>query len=118
MGWLILVAVILVFLAVILIRTAAFKPKAQGAAAPAPVQVDEKKAVSDLQRMIQCKTVSFREQEKEDRAEFDKFRALLRELYPRVHEAMSLERIGRSGLLYHWKGRGKGAPSVLSLIHI
>ena len=47
MGWLILVAVILVFLAVILIRTAAFKPKAQGAAAPAPVQVDEKKAVSE-----------------------------------------------------------------------
>lgn len=112
MGWLILVAVILVFLAVILIRTAAFKPKAQAAAAPAPVQVDEEKAVGDLQRMIQCKTVSFREQEKEDRAEFDKFRALLRELYPRVHEAMSLERIGRSGLLYHWKGRGKGAPSV------
>ncbi len=111
-GWIILAAVVL-FLAVILVRAAAFKPAAEPALEQIDAQLDEQKAIDDLAQMIRCKTVSSRDESMRDEKEFEKFRALLKELYPNIHKTCSLERIARTGLLYKWSGKSSAEPTVL-----
>lgn len=112
MLWLLLAA-LAALLAVILVRTVRFVPHPAQSVQPQEVDLDEEKIVSDMREMIRCRTVSSREESLVDWAEFDKFRALLAERFPRVHEACTLERVGRTGLLYHLKGRSSAKPSVL-----
>lgn len=108
----ILLAVFAAFVAVLLVRTIRFVPKPEAPAAETPAEVDGDKAVADLAAMIRCKTVSYFDEDLIDEAEFEKFRVLLRELYPKVHETCTLERIGRSGLLYTLKGKSSEKPAV------
>ena len=104
---------IALFIAVILIRTLAFRPAPEPQTDAAPMDYDAQKAVYDLQAMIRCKTVSDKDRSKEDEAEFAKFVELLAERFPHVHESCTLHRPDRRALLYHWKGREEGDPTVL-----
>lgn len=113
MWWLIIVGVIVAFLAVLIIRAAMFRPKKEEPVAAEAVEFDRQKAVDDLRKMIQCKTVSYRDPELIDETEFDKFRALLPELYPNVFKTCEYQRIGKNGLLFRWKGEDPSFPSVL-----
>lgn len=97
---------------VMLARTAAFKPEEKPAAVPDDIAVDGARAVESLAQMVRFKTVSNQQHELEDAAEFDGFRAYLVERYPNIHKTCELERIGRCGLLYRWKGRTGGDPAV------
>lgn len=108
-----LAALIILFVAVIVIRALMFTPKPTPAVKIKEVDIDEQKAIADLQAMIRCKTVSRYEPERIDQAEFDKFRALLPQLYPNVYQTCPPERIGNTGLLFHWKGKSSAKPSVL-----
>lgn len=110
--WLIL-AFVALFVGVILIRTLAFRPLPAKQPNPTAVSFDEQKAIEDLAAMIQCKTVSSRDPSKVDEAEFEKFRQLLQERYPNIHNNCCLKRIGKSGMLYHWKGKDHQHPSIL-----
>lgn len=98
---------------VVTARTLAFKPKREARPAPDTAGVDGKKVAEDLAAMIRCRTVSNLDHSLEDEAEFEKFRALLRERFPLLHERCAPERVGRNGLLFTWKGRTSEAPSVL-----
>ncbi len=106
-------AIILATIAVIIIRTLTFKPHTKPNAVPDDVCCDVEKAVSDLSQMIKCKTVSDVDRSREDEAEFDKFKALLRKLFPNIYEKCEYEEVGDRGLLYRCKGKGQGAPTVL-----
>ena len=110
--YLILGAVIL-FFAVILLRAAMFRPAAEAPVKEVPVSLDREKIVRDMADMVCCKTVSNRDHALEDPEEFEKFRQLLKERYPNVHKACTLEHIGRNGLLYSMKGASSAAPTVL-----
>lgn len=112
MWWIVPVAIIVVLFLVILLRAAMFKPRPRQKAQPVPVRFDKERAVVSLQRMVRCKTVSFDDKSLEDAAEFEKFQALLAELYPRLHENCPPEHIGARGLLFRWKGKSDSAPSV------
>lgn len=112
MWWLILPALLAIFVAVLLIRAARFAPPAAERPQTEPVKVNEGKITDDMVAFIRCKTVSSRDKSQEDAAEFEKFRQVLQERFPQVHAACTLERIGEKGLLYHWKGRSDAAPSV------
>ena len=112
MLWIILIALI-AFLAVLFIRAAAFKPKPEEAADPAPETLDEKKAISHLQSLIRCKTVSYRDKTLEDDAEFEKLEKLLPELYPHVCKTCELIKPHSRSLLFHWKGKSSDKPGVL-----
>ena len=79
-------AVLIVFLAVILIRAARFKPKAELTSSLEEVFLDEGRIVWDMQEMIRCKTVSYNDPSLIDQKEFEKFQKLLPKLYPSVHE--------------------------------
>ena len=57
-GWIILAAIV-VFLAVILIRAAMFKPKDNVKTEYEPVEFDRDAAVNALVELVRCRTVSY-----------------------------------------------------------
>lgn len=73
-------------------------------AEPLP-RTPEEAAASRLAQLITCRTVSSRDPEDVDPREFSRFRRLLAELYPLVHEALEFEQVSGGGLLYRWPGR-------------
>lgn len=109
----VVLAAAVVFIAVILIRAAAFKPEKELAPSEETIEVDRESAVSNMVKMIRCRTVSYNDEDLIDKAEFLKFQELLKELYPKIHEICERRIIGENGILYHWKGKGKGRPTVL-----
>ncbi len=112
MWWLFFPALIVVFLAVLVIRALRFAPPKKERSTSTSVEMDEERAFESLSLMVQCKTVSSYDKFKEDDAEFSKFQELLKERYPRLYATCPPEHIGRRGLLFHWKGKNGGAPSV------
>lgn len=110
-GWIILGAV-LVFVLVLVIRTLQFRPAEQEPVEIEEVAVNREKIVNDMVSMIQCKTVSHNDESLTDWKEFEKFQALLAEKFPLVHEKATLEKIGKTGLLYCLKGKSSEKPSV------
>ena len=109
----ILLAVIVLFLAVLLVRAAMFRPHAELKPSEEKVALDEKKIVEDMVEMIRCKTVSYNDESLIDQEEFRKFQDLLPKLYPKVHETCTREFAGVNGMLYRWKGKTADEPVVL-----
>jgi carboxypeptidase PM20D1 len=75
------------------------------------IPVDRDRAVRHLQAMVRCQTISTPELRREE--EFEKFRALLPEFYPRLFEKAEAERVESTGVLIRLPGRESGAPAVL-----
>ena len=100
---------LIVFLAVIIIRAVAFKPKADSTL----VEFAREAAVDSLRELVICKTVSYMDPALEDDAEFEKLISKLPTLYPRVFEVCEFTRLPDRGLLFRWKGRTEGAPAVM-----
>ena len=112
MGFIIL-GLLFLLLAVILLRAAAFNPKPQPSAEAETVSFDKDAAVSALQQLVQCKTVSYNDPAKEDDAEFAKLISLLPGLYPQVFLTCSFTSLPDRALLFCWKGKNHNAPSVM-----
>ena len=112
MGYAIL-ALVLGFFAVILIRTLAFTPKAQPAVSDELADFDKDAAISALGALVKCKTVSRNDPAQEDDAEFQKLIDLLPGLYPEVFKACSFEQLPDRGLLFRWPGKNAGDPAVM-----
>lgn len=109
----ILLAALIVFIAVLVLRTLQFKPEPQPSADAAEEVFDGDKAVRDLQALIRCKTVSYRDKSLEDNGEFAKLEALLPQLFPHVYQTCTFHRPGDRSLLFHWKGTSAQNPGVL-----
>jgi carboxypeptidase PM20D1 len=105
-------ALLALLIAVVIIRTLCFKPEKETPVQEENIALDREKIVADMADMIRCKTVSYVEEELVDRAEFAKFEALLRERFPLIHEKCTLEKVGKTGLLYCLKGKSSAKPSV------
>ena len=112
MYWLILPAIVVVFFAIILIRTLRFTPPAEKEVAAAPVTLNEEKIVDDMAAMIRCRTVSSHDESLVDWDEFIRFQQVLADRFPLIHEKATLTKLGKTGLLYHLKGESTAAPSV------
>jgi len=108
-----LLAVLLGFIAVLLIRGALFTPKTTLPLDEASVSFDNDKAVEALRALVRCKTVSYADHSLEDDAEFEKLIAMLPTLYPHVFRVCSFERLPDRGLLFKWEGAAHDAPTVL-----
>ncbi len=109
----IVLAAVVALLAVILIRTAMFKPKADVPVDETPVEFDGDAAIASLQALIRCKTVSYYDHSLEDDGEFEKLIGLLPSLYPNVFAACTLTRLPDRALLFRWPGKSADAPSVM-----
>lgn len=113
MWWIALLTAIVIFIAVIIVRTLRFKPKAQVAVQNTTENFNKQKATDALAQLVRCKTVSYADSALEDDAEFEKLIALLPKLYPNVFETCSFERLADRALLFCWKGKEQGDPAVL-----
>lgn len=109
----IILGIILLFIAVILIRTLAFTPKSGPVVDGAEVSVDTEKIVERLRRLVRFKTVSYRDHSLEDDKEFEGLISALPELYPNVFKACELNRLPGRALLFKWSGKTEGEPTVL-----
>ena len=109
--WAILVAV-LGFVAVLLLRAAALKPKAV-ANMDVPTVLVPEKAVEHLAEMIKIPTISNYDKALMDEDAFEAFRTLLAAMYPATHASLASVRIGHTGVLYRWRGKSDKNPTVL-----
>lgn len=109
----IVLAALAALLAVVLIRTAGFKPAAREKQVFGDVNFDRDAAEDALAELVKCRTVSYFDPADEDDAEFEKLIGKLPELYPNVIKICPLQRFEGRALLFHWKGRRDGDPAVL-----
>ena len=111
-GWIIL-GIIVLFLAVIVIRALRFNPKPQPATSDEAVSFDTDAAVSALQQLVRCKTVSNVDHSLEDDAEFQKLIDLLPSLYPNVFATCEYQQLPDRALLFRWPGKNSQKVSVM-----
>ncbi len=109
----IVLGVIALFLGVILLRAALFKPKTHPVTEAEPEVFDREAATSALQQLVRCKTISYYDASLEDDGEFEKLISLLPSLYPHVFRVCSFDRLPDRALLFKWEGKFHSAPSVM-----
>ena len=110
---LVILGIVLVFLAVLVVRALMFNPIPQPKLDAQSIDFNKDAAVSNLQQLVRCKTVSNVDPSLEDDAEFEKLIALLPELYPEICSACTFTRFPDRGLLFHWKGKRSDKPAVM-----
>ncbi len=106
-------AVLALLILIVLIRTWAFRPLKEDLPESFAVTCNKEKAVRDLQQMIRCKTVSYVDESREDEAEFDKFYALLPELFPNVYKTCEFTKLTKRSILFRWKGKDSSQCRVM-----
>lgn len=109
----VILAVLVLFLAVILIRGALFTPKKSVVTDLGEVNFDGDKAIENLAELVKCKTVSYYCREDEDEAEFKKLVDLLPKLYPNVLATCEYKELPDRALLFKWSGKSHNSPSVM-----
>lgn len=113
MVWYIVPGTLVLWLAVLCVRALLFRPS-ETAVEPMPeLPVDAQTATEHFQQLLRCKTVSYIDETQTNEEEFARFEALLPTLYPAVHAVCEKEKIGSRALLYRWKGKTSGGPTVL-----
>ncbi|MDR6969955.1 carboxypeptidase PM20D1 [Leifsonia shinshuensis] len=80
--------------------------------APDRVADRPEEALERFRALVRIPTMSRNAVEETDWEAFERFIDALPRLYPALHSALERERHGHS-LLYRWRGRADGAPSVL-----
>ncbi len=111
--WYVVLTLIVALLAVLLIRTLNFSPKANAEIIEETIEFDKDKSVETLRELVRFKTVSYKETEKENGKEFTKLVKALPKLYPAVFKKCSLKLSSERGLLFLWEGKKHDAPSVM-----
>lgn len=112
MAGMIILLILAAFIAVLLIRAAMYRPFEEPEILPGEIKVNEEKVIRDMSDLIRCKTISYQDRSLINQAEYEKLHLLLKERFPRVHEACTLEKIGDTGLLYYLQGKTKENPRV------
>lgn len=107
---LLILLLLVLFFAILLLRTLRFRPAPAQKIPDDGLTVDTARAVSHLRQMIRCRTISIPELRQEE--EFEKFRALLPEFYPRLFAAATVERVDTTGVLIHLPGKSAEHPAV------
>lgn len=106
-----LLLAIVVFLLLVVVKTALLKPTS---AKDTKVALDNSERAETygkiLSRMVQKETISCRDQE--DRTKFLEFHQLLEELFPLVHQHLEKKEF-KGNLLFKWKGTGNDDPIML-----
>ena len=108
-----ILGLVVIFIAVILIRTITFKPLPQPKILDDSADFERDESIKALQELIKCKTVSYYDSSLEDDNEFKKLISLLPSLYPNVFKVCEFNQLPDRALLFKWAGKDKGKPTVL-----
>ena len=111
-GYLI-IFLLLVFFAVIAVRTIRFTPKPQPELREETFDFDREASVDALAKLVRCKTISYNDKSLEEDAEFEKLIGMLPALYPHVFGVCSFRQLPDRALLLRWHGKQAGDPAVL-----
>lgn len=77
----------------------------------------EEKYMSHLQGVVKIPTVSSVNDENTDWSQFDRLHQYMHEAWPLIFEKLSLTRIGKASLLFHWKSENPKKEPVLFMAH-
>ena len=111
MGYVISI-LLLAFIVLIVYRTIKFKPHPIEKRDVEEIEFDSEKVISNLQKLVRCKTVSRFDHSLEDDKEFKKLVEMLPKLYPNVYENLELKKFDGRALLFYWVGKNEGNPAV------
>ncbi|GAA3746929.1 M20 family peptidase [Leifsonia bigeumensis] len=75
--------------------------------------IDEARAIANLQALIRIPTISRLDESETDWTHFVAFRTELAKRYPATHAALDLEIVDGHSMLFRWKGTGSDEPTVL-----
>lgn len=107
-----------VLVAIVLTRTLTAESRQRPRPPPAhPYAVDPQAAAERLAQAIRLKTVTHQDRTRDDPATFRALHDLLRRLYPRAHEALTVETVAELSLLYTWRGTDPDLPPVVLMAH-
>ncbi len=109
----VILSLLVVFFAVVLIRTAMFKVKAPVETFDNEEVFDKDKTIENLRTLVRYKTVSYRDHTLEDDNEFEGLISALPKLYPNVFEKCEFKRLPDRALLFRWQGKTTSKPTVL-----
>ncbi len=109
---LLILFIVLGFLCFFFLRGFFFKKEKTGKVEPTSTNVDFDGAVKKFQQLIRIPTISRSKSSDEDEDVFKGFSKILPSLFPLVYEKCDYSRIGRRGLLFHWKGNDSSKVSV------
>lgn len=109
----IFIAIIVLLLLTILIRTLLFTPDKTAAAEREQIDFDRDGAVESLRELVKCRTVSYYDSQKEDDAEFKKLISLLPTLYPNVLSTCEFKELPDRALLFKWTGENHDKAAVM-----
>ena len=99
------------------VHAAVYRPK-KADIAPLPQEtVDVDSYRRHLSEAIQFRTVSYRDYERVDWNEFEKFHKFLDEAYPLIKENLEKEIVPPANLLYRWKGTRDDLEPIALLAH-
>jgi len=112
---LVLLALVLLLLGVVVVRTARFESR-QLAAEPAPaLAVDTAGAAERLAGAVRIPTISHPDSLRLDA--FPVLHAYLAAAFPRLHAELGLERVAGHSLLFTWPGTDASLPPMLLMAH-
>lgn len=111
MEWYALLLIPILIVLVVFVRTVQFKPN-QFPEMKKKHEIDEKRVVESLSKMLQFKTISSTDKRKENDIEFKSFREFLKERYPLIVEHSTYSEHER-GVLFKIKGESSEFPTVL-----
>ncbi|MGI6772577.1 MAG: M20 family peptidase [Acutalibacteraceae bacterium] len=114
---LILLIVFAGFILITLVRAAFYKPKKRDTTPLPPEKLDVDRYVRNLSDAIKIKTISSRDSDRVNWAEFEAFHALLEERYPLIHKTLEKELVSKASLMYRWKGKNPQLKPIALLAH-
>ncbi len=106
-----------IFIVITLVRAIFFVPKKKEYAPLEKENVDVERYRKNLSEAIKIKTISYADEGLIDWGEFEKFREFLKNAYPLTNEKLSLEIVGKSNLIYLWKGKNSSLDPIALLSH-
>ncbi len=107
------IAILVAFIAVLLIRTLMFTPKENAKVSLEEIILDNDKIIDNLRTLVRFKTISFKDSSLEDDKEFEKLIKSLPKLYPNVAKICELTKLPDRALLFCWKGEEHNNVSVM-----
>ena len=113
-----LLAVVGLFFAIIIVRTATFKSRQLRVAPAAPMSFDQDAIVRRLAEAITLRTVSFQSRTESSAAAFQRFHDLLANFFPRAYAQLAKETVNDYSLLFTWKGKNEQLKPILLMAHM
>ena len=99
------------------VHAAVYRPK-KNQTDPLPKEaINVQRYRANLSKAVQFRTISYRESDRVDWAEFEKFHKFLDEAYPLITKNLEKEIIPPANLLYRWKGTRSDLEPIALLAH-